>query len=203
MRFKMFGTVAAAALMASSPVIAENETAGEYVLDASLSAEEVIAFTPDPAAVPYPELAFEPTEKIIGTYDKYFYFHKDGVSFEDALFDIRDCDSLARGLNSGMGYQDVYSPYGGLAGAAGGVIGNAIAAAIFGSAEKRRIRRVNLRRCMNFKGYDRYGLEKDLWQKFNFEEGFSGEAEHIRQGAIIQQAKVASGPKPTTEELGR
>lgn len=202
MRNTLCSAIGTVAIFAAVPAMADDSNT-EYLLDASLSDADAMAYVPDPAEVPYPDLEYVSTPETADTYDKYFYFHREDVSFEEALADIRDCDSLARGLNSGMGYQDVYSPYGGLAGAAGGVIGNAIAAAIFGSAEKRRIRRVNLRRCMNFKGYERYGLEKYLWQKFNFEEGFSGEAEHIRQGAIIQQAKVASGPKPATEELGR
>lgn len=202
MRTIFCAAISAAALITATPSVADDSDT-EYLLDASLSDADAMAFVPDPAKVPYPDLAYESTPETADTYDKYFYFHRDDVSFEDALADIRDCDSLARGLNSGMGYQDVYSPYGGLAGVAGGAIGNALASAIFGSAEKRRIRRVNLRRCMNFKGYQRYGLEKDLWQEFNFEEGFSGEDEYVRQSAIIQQALVASGPKPVTEELGR
>ena len=75
-------------------------------------------------------------------------------------------------------------------------------AAIFGSAEKRRLRRVNMRRCMGYRGYDRFGLEKDLWQEFNFEEGFSAEGEDKRQAMLAQQAKVASGPRPAGKELG-
>lgn len=202
MRNTLCGAIGTAALFAAVPAMADDSKTA-YLLDASLSDADAMAYIPDAASVPYPDLAFEPTPEITDTYDKYFYFHREDVSFEDALADIRDCDSLARGLNSGMGYQQTYSPYGGLAGVAGGAIGNAMVSAIFGSAEKRRIRRVNLRRCMDFKGYERYGLEKDLWQEFNFEEGFSGEDEYVRQSAIIQQALVASGPKPTTEGLGR
>ena len=59
-----------------------------------------------------------------------------------------------------------------------------------------------MRRCMGYKGYERYGLNKDLWQEFNFEEGFSGEEESKRQAMLAQQAKVASGPKPEAKELG-
>ena len=89
-----------------------------------------------------------------------------------------------------------------MAGAIGGAIGNVMAAAIFGSAEKRRVRRVNMRRCMHYKGYQRYGLEKELWQAFNFEEGFGMTDAPERDAKIAQQAKVASGPKPATAELG-
>lgn len=158
---------------------------------------------PDPASVKMPELAFASTPEIEGDFDKYYYFHRDGTSFTEALADLRDCDGFASGLTSGYTYQAVPYPYTyTVAGAAGGVIGNAMVAAIFGSAEKRRIRRFNMRRCMNFKGYDRYGIEKGLWQEFNFEEGFSGEDEEVRQAKLAQQALVASGAKPAAKALG-
>ena len=158
---------------------------------------------PDPASVSTPKLDFAPTPEDQGTYDKYYFFNRPETSFEVALADLRNCDGFASGLSSGYGYQATPYPYAGtMAGAAGGVIGNLMVAAIFGSAEKRRLRRVNMRRCMGYKGYSRYGLSKDLWQEFNFEEGFSGEAEDKRQAMLAQQAKVASGPRPVAKELG-
>lgn len=158
---------------------------------------------PDPASVKMPELAFASTPEIEADFDKYYYFHRDGTSFAEALADLRDCDGFASGLSSGYTYQAAPYPYTyTMAGAAGGVIGNAMVAAIFGSAEKRRIRRFNMRRCMNFKGYDRYGMEKSLWQEFNFEEGFSGEDEEVRQAKLAQQALVASGARPAAKALG-
>ena len=150
-----------------------------------------------------PDLAFTATPLDEADYDKYFYFHRAETAFSAALGDLRDCDAFARGLTSGMAYQQAPYPYTyTMAGAAGGVIANVMVAAIFGSAEKRRLRRVNMRRCMGYKGYGRYGLSKDLWQKFNFEEGFSGEEETARNAMLAQQAKVASGPVPAGKELG-
>lgn len=158
---------------------------------------------PDPATVAMPKLDFAPTALDEADYDKYYYFQRERTSFEEALADLRDCDGIASGLTSGYQYQQAPYPYTyTMAGAVGGAIGNAMVAAIFGSAEKRRIRRVNMRRCMGFKGYSRFGLRKDLWQEFNFEEGFSGEEETKRQAMIAQQAKVASGPRPAGKELG-
>lgn len=162
-----------------------------------------MTFVPDPATVTMPKLEFTPTPQDEGTFDKYFYFNRPETSFEAALADLRDCDGFASGLSSGYTYQAAPYPYTyTMAGAVGGAIGNALVAAIFGSAEKRRLRRVNMRRCMGYKGYARYGLAKDLWQEFNFEEGFSGEAEEKRQAMLAQQARVASGPKPAAKELG-
>jgi hypothetical protein len=162
-----------------------------------------MTFVPDLASVKMPELAFTASPETEADFDKYYYFHREGTSFSEALADLRDCDGFASGLSSGYTYQAAPYPYTyTMAGAAGGVIGNAMVAAIFGSAEKRRIRRFNMRRCMNFKGYDRYGIEKGLWQEFNFEEGFSGEEEEVRQAKLAQQALVASGAKPSAKALG-
>lgn len=166
-------------------------------------APDPMTVVPDPASVVMPELAFTATPDDEGTYGKYYYFHRGATSFTDALSDLRECDGFASGLTATYRYQEAPYPYSGtMAGAAGGIIANAMMAAIFMPAEKRRVRRVNMRRCMGYKGYDRFGLSKDLWQKFNFEEGFSGEAEDRRQAMIAQQAKVASGPAPSGKVLG-
>lgn len=158
---------------------------------------------PDPATVAMPKLDFASTPLIEADFDKYYFFNRANTTFEEALADLRDCDGFARGLSSGYKYQEAPYPYTyTMAGAAGGVIANVMIAAIFGSAEKRRLRRVNMRRCMGYRGYARFGLEKDLWQEFNFEEGFSGEGEDKRQAMLAQQAKVASGPRPAGKELG-
>jgi hypothetical protein len=159
---------------------------------------------PDPAKIDLPTLSGPTSADDEGAFDKYFYFHRRETSFEQALADIRECDGYARGLASPYGYQDTPYPYAGtMAGAAGGVIANLLVAAIFGSAELRKARRSNMRRCMNYKGYDRYGLNKDVWQQFNFEEGLSSVRDEDRQRMLTQQAKAASLTTPTGKVLGR
>ncbi|MDC8754322.1 hypothetical protein OIK40_06650 [Erythrobacter sp. sf7] len=165
----------------------------------TFSAEEI-------EAVAMPDLAYTPDPVIAGDFDKYFFFHREGTDFSRAYADIIECDSLASGINFYMGASDAAiaaasANYGMLAGGIGGAIGGLMADAIFGSAERRRIKRVNLRNCMYFKGYDRYGLEKDLWQAFHFEEGLSRENAKDREAALRKQARVASGPKPQYEVL--
>lgn len=154
---------------------------------------------PDPATIQMPKLEFDPTAEDEKDYDKYYYFHRPSTGFAEALADLRDCDGLSRGLRSSAGSNMALYTQGGLV---GGLVGNLLAAAIFGSSEKRRVRRINMRRCMNYKGYARYGLRKTLWDPFNFEEGFSGLDEPKRQGFLFQQAKVASGTAPSAKELG-
>lgn len=156
----------------------------------------------DPATVPMPELAFTPTPQIAENYDKYFYFNRADTDFATAYADLRECDSYARGLAFRTPYQDVPYPYmGTLGGAIGGAIGNAVADAIFGSAERRRQRRINMRTCMGFKEYRIFGLPESLWERFNFEEGNRRVPEDERQRFLQMQARVASGPTPIVGEV--
>ena len=76
-------------------------------------------------------------------------------------------------------------------------------AAIFVPGEKRLLRRVNMRQCMGFKGYDRIGLSKALWEPFNFEEGTGAEEEESRLKALKLQALVASTAAASEKVLSR
>ena len=157
----------------------------------------------DAADVKMPVLEFSPTPELALNFDKYYYFQRPGTDFATAFADISECDGYATGLSSGVAAAAVPYPYTGtMAGAVGGAIGNAVAQAILGSAEKRRMRRLNMRRCMNFKGYGRYGLPKELWQTFNFEEGLSGVPAETRLQLLKQQALVAATAQPKGEALG-
>ncbi|MEM6908916.1 MAG: hypothetical protein AAF494_09575 [Pseudomonadota bacterium] len=157
-------------------------------------------------ALDMPELAFEYASVRPKDFEKYFYFHRPETSFDQAYADVTECDALGSGINFYMGADSgsvaaAAAQYGLLAGAIGGAIGGLMADAIFGSAERRKLKRLNIRTCMYYKGYDRYGLEKDLWQEFHFEEGLSRENADKREAALLRQALVASGPQPTTEVL--
>jgi hypothetical protein len=158
------------------------------------------------SAIAMPALDFDEAAVKPEDFEKYFYFHRERTSFDEAYADITECDSLGSGINyylraNDWQLQNAMSQYGPLAGGIGGAIGGMLADAIFGSAERRRMKRINIRNCMYFKGYDRYGLEKELWQAFHFEEGLNRENAEDREAALKQQARVASGPKPATEVL--
>lgn len=189
-----------AGVLLGTPVFASAQAIKPPPPVRAFTAEEV-------AAVEMPDTSFEPTPEVIETYDKYFFFHRNGTDFDAAFNDLSECDAVSSGINyygGGDSYMaNYYVTQYGLAGAAGGVIGSAIADAIFGSAERRRIRRINMRNCMGFKGYDRYGMEKERWQTFHFEEGFGRVNDTKRDGYIMKQARVASGPTPQGEVLPR
>lgn len=169
----------------------------QKVMDRNLTPVDV-----DPAKVETPALTFTETEEDKTGYEKYFYFVRDDTDFVTAYQDIRECDALARGVGIYLGSSQAPYPYAGtLAGAAGSVIGSMVADAIFGSAERRKQRRTNLRTCMGYKGYSRYGLNKDLWQAFNFEEGNGTVPDDRRQQFLQMQAKAAISGRPSTKEL--
>ncbi|WP_144037843.1 hypothetical protein [Sphingopyxis sp. KK2] len=159
------------------------------------------------AGIAMPDTAFDATPADIETYDKYFYFHREGTDFDTAYNDINECDAVSSGINfyaGGDSYMaNYYATQYGLAGVAGGAIAYALVDAIAGSAERRRVRRINMRNCMGFKGYDRYGLEKERWQAFHFEEGFGRVNDGKREEYLMKQARVASGAKPRGEVLPR
>ncbi len=177
----------------------------------SASAAHAQAIKPEPpmkrftaeevAKVQTPDTKFVETPADAQDFEKYFYFHRENTSFDEAYADIKECDALASGISYYGGQRNGYYGQYGIGGAIGGAIGNALADAIFGSAQRRKIRRTNLRNCMSYKEYQRFGLEKQRWQGFNFEEGNGREKEATREADLLMQAKVASGPKPEYKVL--
>lgn len=157
------------------------------------------------AALERPDTRFDETPEIALGYDKYFYFHRADTDFSTAFHDISECDALSSGSNfyggGDAGMTSYYAMQYGVAGAAGGALGSLFADAVFGSAERRKIRRNNVRKCMEYKGYSRYGMERERWQAFHFEEGFGRVKDEKRTGFLMKQALVASGPTPETKEL--
>jgi hypothetical protein len=173
--------------------------------DLSTSPFGVVEISADEAGkLEMPKLDFSVTPEDEKNFDKYYYFRRDETDFPSAYADITECDGYARGLVSSYKYQDAPYPYAGtIAGAAGGAIANVMMAAIFVPGEKRRMRRVNMRQCMGFKGYERLGLNKELWETFNFEEGTGAEEEESRLKALKLQALVASKAAASEKVLSR
>jgi hypothetical protein len=176
------------------------------ITDAATSKTGNSYVIPSPEGLEMPKLDFTPTPLDEQNYDKYFYFHRADTSFAQAYADIKECDALSSGssiyLDNSAAMAGATAQYGALAAGIGGAIGSAIADAIFGSAQRREQRRINLRNCMGYKQYQRFGLSHELWSAFNFEEGNGRKKEGVRNDALALQALVASGPLPTTKELG-
>lgn len=164
-------------------------------------------FTEDELSnIPMPVVEFTATEEDIKDFDKNYYFHREGVDFDTAFADIKECDDLAVGVTRYGG--TVY--YGStLAGGIGAVIGTAIVQGIFGSAERKKTKRISMRNCMAFKGYNRYGLSKDLMKGFDYMDKYKKDKsitllEATEDEAILySSARVASGPTPKSEMIAK
>jgi hypothetical protein len=154
----------------------------------------------DPATIPMPTLTFTPTPQLEENFDKYFFFNRADTDFMTAYDDLRECDGYARGLAYRSAYVPYYAP-GLLPSAIGGAVATVVADMVFGSAERRKQRRINMLTCMRFKEYRVFGLPENLWEEFNFEEGTRQVPERERQRLLQIQARVASGPAPTVGEV--
>jgi len=148
-----------------------------------------------------PSLQFAEQPEMVKAYDKYFYFFREQTSFADALADLRECDGYARGL----AYRVTNDPHDllgqGIVGSLMAPVGALIADRLFGVPERRKARRTNMRVCMGYKGYHRYGLPQAIWQSFNFDDAIHEPVEADRQHMLMQQAKIASGDRPDKPEL--
>jgi hypothetical protein len=192
--------------MAQQAAAQENVSAPAPAAEAAAAPAAAEATIPSPEGLAMPKLDFTATPEIEQDYDKYFYFHRANTSFAEAYVDIHECDALASGssiyFNSSTATAAALANSSVLAAGVGGAIAGAMMDAIFGSSARRAQRRQNVRNCMHFKDYKRYGLSRDLWTEFNFEEGMGRKKEGVRNDALALQALVASGPAPTTKELG-
>lgn len=158
-----------------------------------------IAFAQDKEALPVletisvPDLSQSNTPEVVKNGWKFFFFHKSAVSFSDAYADFTDCYRFL----APSGYADVtdssfvpwreesirkdrvvsngYTPIGGVIMKVFNIEGSLA----------RGDRQAKMRRCMEPRGYKRYGVSKDIWENM----AAMGEGE-----AIAMQAKIASDP---------
>lgn len=196
-----------------APLAASAQDAGASADRTHWTAAEWQVWIPDVAELTMPRIDFSATPDDVANYDRYFIFHRVQTDFATALGDVRDCDGHARGLvrseagengalrayNRAYAGQYAMAP---LVGGLGGALIGSVANSITASAEVRRRQRANMRRCMFFKGYARYGLCEARWRAFHFEDSEDDIDERDRQRDLALQALVASGPQPQTPELG-
>lgn len=160
----------------------------------------VAALAAPPAAQAQPAATGQPAER--GKDVDKTVFHRAGTDFDTALADVRECDGYARGISYHIGGGPVPYPYSGtVAGAVGGAIGTALADAIFGAAERRKLRRINMRTCMRFKEYTRYGVSEEAWKSYDLGEDEADTGEDERQRLLRMHAKIASASAAPSGEV--
>lgn len=182
----LLGAAGAAACLCSLP--ASGQRASEV---------DALAAT-DPASVKAPSIAFSPTEDDRGSYWKYFFFHKQGVPFRVAVLDLWECYSYATGPLIEVPWDSIGTPKfiaartedrpgrkKPLSTSSHGYLAQFI---LRSSARKSTM--ANRRKCMEYKGYVRYGLSRELWNALNGSD---------LDASILMQAKIASGPTPVAE----
>jgi hypothetical protein len=146
---------------------------------------------PNPANISVPELNVASNE--LGDERKFFFFHKQGVTFADAYADLSFCshyiprgqqrflpdfvpwqrDDPARPIPNGLNY---------------GLVGIAMMAIIDGPID-RSVRQTRMMRCMLPRGYSRYRTSEALWKQVNGKDVAA---------SLPVLARIASGPVPPT-----
>jgi hypothetical protein len=171
------------------------------LLTAPASAQTVITplERPDPASITVPDMAsFKPTPLDIRRFEDYFYFHKDGVSYERAFADLDQCRGYGM-VAHGLVLTPTVVPLGGplvkdapkLGSPMGGFISYVLVNMIVASYLE-DLGQGTIRRCMMWKGYSRYGTSRALWKEI--EKGNDA-------AKLARQALLASGLKPATTAL--
>lgn len=152
---------------------------------------------PDPATISAPEISPSIDPKVQKEGYKFFFFHNPSVSFAEAYADIAECRSfLARdGLATLPSFRPWVEPVKrktqAYAAAPYGLVGAAMASIIVPKLERGQ-RNNKLRRCMTPRGYARYAIAEADWDRLN---------EGDETAIVAVQAKLASGPKPSTAEV--
>lgn len=156
---------------------------------------------PDPKTIAVPDLVPRSPQRGSSAYDESFYFYKAGVSYEAAFSDLDECRMYALSTPL-LAVPPRFVPLGGDAIAEGrarsgaamtqyGVIGVLISGIIIANAEEDAIR-FNTRRCMAYKGYERYGTQRAIWKQIDA----GTDAEKTARMALI-----ASGPHPDAKAI--
>lgn len=146
---------------------------------------------PDPATVAVPDLSGSADPAVVENGWKYFFYHRPDTSFAEAHADIAFCYRFRGPANwstvevprfvpweeagpTVVRYQSSYY----------GIVGDLMAGMVEGTLV-RRDRQSKMRRCMEPRGYTRYGVAEEIW------ENVVGKPP---AEAIAIQAKIASGP---------
>jgi hypothetical protein len=174
-----------------------------FVLWSWQAAAEETSPPVEPAAVGVPDLSFTPTERDIRAYSDYFYFHKDGVTYANALAAMKECSSYSEALTPMAPTLD-FVPIGGAPDPNAkskyneqvamnsfrfGLVGSVMASIILNGSQTERS---NTRRCMGYLGYQRYGISRSIWSKL---------AKGSDEETLKVFALIASGPHPQAEAL--
>jgi hypothetical protein len=123
---------------------------------------------------------------------KFFVFHLEGVSYQQARSDYLYCVGQAEPIRSQrdqMGY------------AQGGLLGSLINGRM-GDIDRFRMRNAAMRQCMGLIGYHRYALPEPEWNAMVANGNLVvGNDQQVDMAVVERLARYASGEAPATQRL--
>ncbi len=146
---------------------------------------------PDPATIITPDLSGSADPAVVSEGWKYFFFQRDGVSFEEAHADFADCHRFLQPNDWTTVKLNRFVPWNGTPGKKSenlpnpyGLVGALIGGMIEGTLVRRDYQ-AKMRRCMEPRGYTRYGVAEEIWERVS--------KLPLDQWVAVQ-AKIASSP---------
>lgn len=125
---------------------------------------------------------------------KFFVFHLEGVSYQQARSDYLYCIAQAQPIRSQrdrMGY------------AQGGLLGGLINGRM-GDIDRFRMRNAAMRQCMGLMGYGRYAMPEPEWNAMVANGNLVVDNhEQVDMAVVERLARYASGPAPASARLDR
>ena len=174
-------------------------TSSAFPLQAASPPAVVTSAPPDPATLQMPDMTPTSDQHVIADGQRFFYFYKPGVTYEQAYRDISDCYRFMPVQNAtpflpmfvpwrqrpGSGSFQPTNPY--------GLVGELLVSLGAGQRD-RRDRQARMRLCLEPQGYVRYPLAEASWRQLT--DGYSPRS-------IALQARAASGPDPHLPRVTR
>jgi hypothetical protein len=164
----------------------------------TVQAEDKIGL-PDPASIVVPDVTPSNDPKVREEGYKFYYFHNAKVSYTEAHQDLTECRAYLR-IGGGtqvpgfIPFGENYSRpvYRGAPMFPG--LFSSVMASIIVPKMQRGVESNKMRRCMGTRGYDRFAISEDVWDKLN-----NGDEAQL----LLMQAKLASGPNAKDEVVTR
>lgn len=123
---------------------------------------------------------------------KFFVFHLEGVSYQQARSDYIYCVGLAEPIRS---QRDL------MGNTQGGLLG-ALVNGRMGEIDRLRMRNAAMRQCMGLIGYHRYAMPEAEWSVMVANGNLVvDDDERVSMAVVERLARYASGPAPTTQRL--
>lgn len=157
------------------------------------------AAIPDPETIQVPTISGGRNPTVVREGWKHFYFYRPNTSYHEAFADFSECYRFLPVPNA-KGLLPLFAPWDASPGmtivkpppaSQYGLVGDVIGAMVAGPLE-RRARQSRMRRCMEPRGYQRFPVSEDIWEKI---------IDNYSSHSIAVQAKIVAMFPPDAEPL--